>query len=98
MPRRDAFEVFYVCVILGFRGLYRDPEKNAASWESYQLPDDLATWVRQSAMMIRESEQPPIDDARVQPGRAPPLQAASRIAWGVLVGIVLVVVIVVIAL
>ncbi len=26
LTRRDALEVFYVCVVLGFRGLYRDPQ------------------------------------------------------------------------
>ena len=25
LPQKDALETFYVCVVLGFRGLYRDP-------------------------------------------------------------------------
>ena len=25
LPQKDALEMFYVCVVLGFRGLYRDP-------------------------------------------------------------------------
>ena len=26
LPQKDALEVFYLCVVLGFRGLYGDPE------------------------------------------------------------------------
>jgi type VI secretion system protein ImpK len=96
LPRRDAFEVFYICVILGFRGLYRDPEESAMLAEAYQLPTDLETWVRQSALMIRQSDRPRIDVAPEQRGSAPPLEAASRIVWGALVGVVLLVVIAVI--
>ena len=33
LPRRDALEVFYVCVVLGFRGLYRDPVEAVAEAE-----------------------------------------------------------------
>ena len=43
LTRRDALEVFYVCVILGFRGLYAMPEA-AFLADQLDLPPDLESW------------------------------------------------------
>ena len=53
LPRRDALEVFYVCVVLGFRGLYRDAFVAATLAEPRGLPPDLESWAKQASMAIR---------------------------------------------
>ena len=52
LSSKDALEVFYVCVVLGFRGLYRNPKPGAEA-EDLGLPPDLDTWSRQVARVIR---------------------------------------------
>src|SRR5208337_1105060 len=44
LAQRDALEVFYLCMMLGFRGLYRDPEVSQSFIEANNLPPDLETW------------------------------------------------------
>jgi type VI secretion system protein ImpK len=53
LPQRDALEVFYVCMMLGFRGLYRDPQLQQSFLEAHGLPLDLEDWARQTGLSIR---------------------------------------------
>jgi type VI secretion system protein ImpK len=79
---RDALEVFYVCVILGFRGLYHDLESSAAVAQSLNLPTDLNEWARQTALAIRLGQG---RDALAAPGTeihgAPPLRSRATVVW-----------------
>ncbi|MGO8744493.1 MAG: DotU family type IV/VI secretion system protein [Thermoguttaceae bacterium] len=90
LPQKDALEVFYVCVVLGFRGLYRDPVAAAALAEPQQLPGDLDTWARQTAMAIRLGLGRPLisDSSRPLEG-APPLQGPTTLVWALFFGSVL---------
>lgn len=45
LSKKDAVEVFYVCVVLGFRGLYRPPVSTDET-DQLGLPADLSTWAR----------------------------------------------------
>ena len=51
--RRDALEVYYLCVILGFRGLYEIPEVAADLVERFELPATLNDWVAQTGSAIQ---------------------------------------------
>ena len=53
LERRDALEVYYICVVLGFRGLYRDPNASDYLLRDYGLPPDVDAWARQATMSIR---------------------------------------------
>ena len=64
LAQRDALEVFYLCMMLGFRGLYRDPAVAQSFIEANNLPPDLETWASQVAMSIHV--------ARGRPELAPP--------------------------
>ena len=91
LPRRDALEVFYNCVILGFRGLYRDPEQALIFTRAHGLPEDLSIWTRQASMSIRlGQDRPPLANPQREIAGAPPLTAKSRIVWAVLSLILLV--------
>jgi type VI secretion system protein ImpK len=75
LSTKDALEVFYVCVVLGFRGFYENlPEIDKASVvESFALPPDLRSWVGQYSHAIRLGrELPAISDARKPADVAPP--------------------------
>jgi type VI secretion system protein ImpK len=90
LPQRDALEVFYVCVILGFRGLYRDPDSAIGLTQSRNLPSDLETWVKQTSMAIHLSQGRPAIAEGGTPGTgAPPLQGQSFMVWSVLSGVLL---------
>ncbi len=82
LTRRDALEVYYVCVILGFRGLYRDPNLAAMLIQQHGLPKDLATWAKQVSMAIRLGQgRPPLRPPSREIAGAPPLKTKSRVVW-----------------
>ncbi len=90
LRRKDALEVFYVCVVLGFRGLYRDPNRAAVFTEALQLPLDLETWARQTSMALQLRQgRPPISEATVAVAGAPPLGGPFALVWASLAGLVL---------
>jgi type VI secretion system protein ImpK len=87
---RDALEVFYVCAVLGFRGLYRDPQAAAVLSESRGLPPDLETWAKQTAMSIRLGQgRPPVHETGATGSGAPPLTGQASMIGSVLVGVFL---------
>jgi type VI secretion system protein ImpK len=90
LAQKDALETFYVCVVLGFRGLYRDPNAAAALAEPRGLPPDLETWAKQTSMAIRLGQgRPPISDASEAIEGAPPLEGPFMFIWSVFAGVIL---------
>jgi type VI secretion system protein ImpK len=84
LSHKDALEVFYLCVVLGFRGLYRDPAAAAALAEPRQLPPDLDTWAKQTGMGIQLGQgRPQVSDGSEPIHGAPPLEGASLLIWSV---------------
>ena len=83
-PRRDALEVFYNCVILGFRGLYRDANLANELTSNNGLPPDLASWTKQTALAIRlgEGRTPLPRPRRHRPGLQP--RGGPLWEWGAL--------------
>lgn len=79
---RDAFEVFYICVVLGFRGLYRDPEFSRSTIQSLGLPPDVESWASQAAMSIRLGQgRPQVTGKKRDLLGAPPLRARYIALW-----------------
>jgi len=73
----DALEVFYLCVILGFRGIYEDPGLNMMSIAGLGLPATLEEWLRGVGEGIRPSPVASITTTgRLAPG-APPLEGSA---------------------
>jgi type VI secretion system protein ImpK len=82
LPQRDALEVFYICVVLGFRGLYRDPEFSSSTIQSLDLPPDVESWAKQAAMAVRLGQGRPSIRGQMRELRgAPPLQARYLTLW-----------------
>lgn len=90
LRKKDALEAFYICVVMGFRGLYRDPNRAAALTEALQLPADLETWARQTSMAIQlKLGRPPISEVSVAIEGAPPLNGPFSLIWASVAGLVL---------
>lgn len=85
LPQRDALEVFYVCVVLGFRGLYRDPEFSRSTIQALALPPDIDAWAKQAAMSVRLGQgRPQVSGKRKDITGAPPLRSRYVALWSVL--------------
>ncbi len=90
LPKRDALEVFYVCVVLGFRGFYRDPALATIVAQSHGFPPDLEAWAKQTSLAIRLGQgRPPINQTGSGGTGAPPLGGQAMLVWASLVGVVL---------
>ncbi len=82
LPTRDALEAFYICVVLGFRGLYRDPEFSASTIQQLGLPPNVEAWARQAAMAIRLGQgRPTITGKKRDLSGAPPLRGRHIALW-----------------
>ena len=73
-PRKDALEVFYVAVVLGFRGIYGDPAATEHA-DDFGLPPSLDEWAKRTAMSIQlgQGRPPLLEQSRPVYG-APPLE------------------------
>lgn len=83
MAQRNALEVFYVCVVLGFRGHYALPESRFLA-EQLGLPGDVESWAQRTSRSIQLGQGRPrmVDAPRVGAG-APPLTGKFALvsAW-----------------
>jgi type VI secretion system protein ImpK len=76
---RDALEVFYVCVVLGFRGVYRNPKDNEDA-KRLGLPDSLAKWAQHATLAISLKHGRREVKTSANPGCvAPPLYGRSKL-------------------
>jgi len=82
LPQRDALEVFYVCVVLGFRGLYRDPEFSQQTIQALGLPADVDAWAKQAAMAVRLGQgRPALAGKQKEIAGDPPLRSRYFALW-----------------
>jgi type VI secretion system protein ImpK len=90
LSSRDALEVYYVCVILGFRGLYRDPHLAEMLVESLGLPADVETWAKQVSMSIRLGQgRPPLATSGRELRTASPLRTKAAVVWPWVIAVML---------
>ncbi|MEL6109268.1 MAG: DotU family type IV/VI secretion system protein [Planctomycetota bacterium] len=74
LPQKDALEVFYLCVVLGFRGLYGDPEATSHA-DHFGLPPSLEAWASRTGTAIQLGQgRPPLLEQGRPGGGAPPLE------------------------
>jgi type VI secretion system protein ImpK len=93
LKQRDALEVFYLCVVLGFRGLYREPNQAAVLAEQYGLPPNLEAWAKSTAMAIQLGRGiPPLSESSVPIEGASPLTGPFTLIWAVAAAVILLVV------
>lgn len=83
-PRRDAHEVYYLCVILGFRGIYSDPQRYKDELMAFNLPDSLYEWLAKMADGIRKPQPSAIPPQEQAEAVATPLRGRALMAQGLL--------------
>lgn len=79
LSSKDALEVYYICVVLGFRGLYGHPNSLQYT-QHYGLPNDLDSWAKQTAaaLQLGQGRSPVLE--RPEPGEgAPPLSGYNKL-------------------
>ncbi len=89
LPKKDALETFYICVVLGFRGLYGDPTAVEHA-EDFGLPSSLDEWARRTAMSIQLGQgRPPIREQARPVAGAPPLEGKYLLIGSALLSVLL---------
>jgi type VI secretion system protein ImpK len=79
---RDALEVFYICVVLGFRGFYEtaNTEDRLRFIRDLELPPDMKSWTKRTAQAIRlQQDRPTISDTSRPADVAPPLDGKQTL-------------------
>lgn len=86
LANKDALEVYYLCVVLGFRGFYNEP--SAAQYAGQLgLPPRLEEWANQTAASIQIGlGRPPLENSPVVGDGAPPLEGRARLLLMSLLG------------
>lgn len=78
LPRRDAIEVFYIAVILGFRGLYALPDGTAMAHQ-YDLPPTIDDWARRTSALVQPGTSAMIKQTPIPVEGAPALEGRFTI-------------------
>ena len=84
----------YVCVLLGFRGLYRDSTRNRMLIEKYGLPRDLNAWSSEFAKAVSQARKRLSDASigqEIERSVVPalPMSTRARLVWPWLLAIIL---------
>jgi type VI secretion system protein ImpK len=81
----DALEVYYICVVLGFRGFYSDPDADSIALIAHDLglPPTIEAWANQTVAQIKYGTGRRQAESRSAFGDgAPPLWARFHLlAW-----------------
>lgn len=85
---KDALEVYYLCVVMGYRGMYGDNQglHFAANWG---LPTSMEEWARQTARSIQLGQgRPPVHERPQLGNGAPPLNGRGSLFGMAVFGVV----------
>ena len=91
----DALQLIYVCVMLGFRGLYRDPKLNRMLIDKYGLAPDLQSWSAEYGNAVGQARQRQHDESAQQECErevvtALPLWTRGQLVWPWLIATILI--------
>jgi len=79
LAQKDALEVYYLAVVLGFRGFY-DEADSAIRASSLNLPATLEEWCRGVSLSLQlRQERPAFDDSSRKAGSARPLSGRASL-------------------
>lgn len=90
LTRRDALEVYYLCVVLGFRGFYRTAGADVAhEADRLEVPHDVESWAQRTARAIQLGQGRPSIGGVARPIEgAPPLDGKYVLLGTALLGVI----------
>jgi type VI secretion system protein ImpK len=89
LSNRDALEVFYLCVVLGFRGFYSHAESIYLA-DSLRLPTSIEMWAERVSRSIQLGQGRPKISGAFRTGEgAPPLEGKFQLLGASLLAVVL---------
>jgi type VI secretion system protein ImpK len=80
-PHKNALEVFYLSVVLGFRGFYANSDRSYSRQMAQRLrvPDTIEAWCREVVRMLHLRQGRPVIPGAIQTGNsAKPLRGKSN--------------------
>lgn len=78
LGQKDALEVFYVTVMLGFRGIYAgDAASLATAVNDLRLPSTIEKWCSEVARNLQLRQGRPVIDERVEASEKPSLRSGK---------------------
>ena len=92
LGRKDALEVYYLAVVLGFRGFYADSDSSYkySIVSAHRLPDTIDAWCRTTARSLQLRQgRPAIPESVQAGGSAKPLSGKTSLAIFSMISIVL---------
>lgn len=89
LPNRDALEVFYLCVVLGFRGFYLLPDAVYLS-DQLKLPATIDQWADRVSRSVQVGQgRPGMTSTTRSQSSAPPLDGKFQLLAATLLTVVL---------
>ena len=90
LTRRDALEVYYLCVVLGFRGFYRTAGSDLANEaDRLDIPHDVESWAQRTSRAIQLGQgRPSIGGVSRPIEGAPPLDGKYVLLGTTLLGVI----------
>jgi type VI secretion system protein ImpK len=81
LAKKDALEVYYLAVVLGFRGFYDEEELVRREHASkLSLPGSIEEWSRKNALALQlRQDRPAFDDSSRKAGSARPLSGRASL-------------------
>lgn len=92
LSRKDALEVYYLAVVLGFRGFYADNDASykASMINAHRLSESVEAWCRSTARSLQLRQgRPEIPEAIQAGGSAKPLGGKSSLAIFSMISVIL---------
>ena len=91
---KSALEVFYLCVVFGFRGLYADTDNEASRLDRdmLRLPPTLEEWIQETVASIQLAAPPEVEGLGESIEGVYPLEGPGMLVWSAFFGIVLAVI------
>jgi len=79
-PQHPSLRVFYLCVLLGYRGIYA--RGDAATAAAFGLPATLSQWMIETRSRLRMHQAMPLPSVPYRQVKgAPPLDDRRRLVW-----------------
>lgn len=92
LSSKNALEVFYLAVVMGFRGLYDDSDAGYKSSriKEYRLPNSIEGWCQTTARSLQLRQgRPDIPEQTQVAGTARPLRGKSMLSQFAMIGMAL---------